>query len=282
MSTGSSFASGSTGAAAGRALADKRVVAIARVGILSRAVNYLVLAVLVILVLLGRGNQELDRRGAIEAIAAQPFGRVLLILLCVGVLAYIAWMVVRTLSSRAGESTMARLGRRLVAGVTAIVYAGFLVTIVRFLGGSQTSSPQGRQQTLTASLLASGGGRLLVALAGIAVIGAGIGLLVYAVTRKFEAAIGTGSMGPAMRRLATVLGVAGQAARGLVYVILGGFVLSSALAKDAAQSKGLDTGLHTLAGQPFGAVMLAVVGLGFLAFGLFSLIDARYHNDFTR
>ena len=89
-------------------------------------------------------------------------------------------------------------------------------------------------------------------------------------------------MGPAMRRAAAVLGVVGQSARGLVFVIVGGFVLSAALADDASRSKGLDASLRTLAAQRFGAILLSVVALGFLAFGLYSLVDARYRDDFSR
>ncbi len=104
----------------------------------------------------------------------------------------------------------------------------------------------------------------------------------YAASRRFEWPLDTRAMGPAMRRVAAVLGSTGQAARGLVFVIVGGFVLSSALADDASRSKGLDASLRTLATQRFGALLLSVVALGFLAFGLYSLVDARFREDFSR
>lgn len=269
-------------AIAGRALDKQWVERVARAGILSRAINYIVLAILVTAVLLGRGNKEVDRRGAVEGIAGAPLGRVLLVLLCVGFVAYIAWQLLRAVASRRDQGPAANAGRRALAVGTAMIYAAFLVTTVRVLVGSSTQSPQNDQDSLTARLLGASGGRLLVVLAGAAIIIVGLVLVGYAASRKFEIPLDTSAMGRSMRGAAAVLGIAGQAARGLVFVIIGGFVLSAGISADAAQSKGLDASLKTLAAQRFGALMLSVVALGFLAFGLYSLIDARYRDDFTR
>ena len=269
-------------AIAGRALDDKWVERVARAGILSRAVNYIVLGALVTAVLLGRGDKELDRRGAIESVSGGVAGHLLLLLLCVGFVCYIAWQLLRAATRRGDQSGLANAGRRLLALGTALIYAGFLVTTVRVLVGAGTKSPQSDQDSWTARLLGAGGGRLVVAAAGVAVIVAGLVLFGYAASRKFETPLDTGAMSTAMRRVAAVLGVAGQSARGLVFVIVGGFVLSAALADDASRSKGLDASLRTLAAQRFGAILLSVVALGFLAFGLYSLLDARYRKDFSR
>lgn len=255
---------------------------VARAGLLSRAVNYLVLAILVTAVLLGRGDKELDRRGAIESVAAAPLGRALLLILCIGFISYIAWQLLRALASRADQSAAGNAARRALALGTAVIYAAFLVSTVRVLLGSSGQSPQGDQDSWTSRLLAARGGRIVIVAAGAAIIASGIGLLGYAVSRKFETPLDTSSMGPAMRRLAAVLGVAGQGARGVVFGIVGSFVLSAGLTADASRSKGLDASLNTLAAQRFGAIMLSLVALGFLAFGLYSLVDARYRDDFTR
>jgi hypothetical protein len=269
-------------AIAGRALDKTWVERVARAGILSRAVNYIVLAALVAAILLGRGDKEVDRRGAVESVSGGLAGHAMLVLLCLGFASYIAWQLLRAVTRRADQSTMANLGRRLLALGTALVYAGFLVTTLRVLLGSATKSPQSDQDSLTARLLAAGGGRLIVATAGAAIIVVGLVLGGFAASRKFEAALDMGAMSKLMQRVATLLGVVGQSARGLVFLIVGSFVLSAALAADASRSKGLDASLRTLAAQRFGAIMLSIVALGFLAFGLYSLVDARYREDFSR
>lgn len=271
-----------TEGAAGSTLDKPWAKNVARVGILSRAVNYLALTVLVALILVGRGNHETDRRGAVEALASQGFGRAVLVVLCVGFVAYIAWQLLRAVARRSDQSPLMNAARRLAALGLAVTYGAFLVSTVSILIGSQTSSPQKNQQTLTARLLSENGGRVIVALAGAAVICVGIGLIVFAVMRRFETPLATEHMSKGMRRVAATLGVAGQSGRALVLAIIGGFVISAALSKNASQSKGLDASLHTLAGQRFGAIMLLIVALGFLSFGLYSLVDARYRKDFSR
>ncbi len=267
---------------AGRALDHRWGERVARAGILSRAVNYIVLGGLVTDVLLGRGNKELDRRGALESISGGIAGHVMLLVLCVGFACYIAWQLLRAATRRNDQSRIGNTGRRLLALGTALVYAGFLVTTVRVLVGSSTSSPQAEQDSWTARLLAAGGGRVVVACAGIAVIATGLVLFGYAVRRKFESPLDMSAMSRGLQQVATVLGVVGQSARGLVFVIIGSFVLSAALADDAGRSKGLDASLRTLAAQRYGAILLSIVALGFIAFGLYSLFDARYREDFSR
>lgn len=269
-------------AIAGHALGDAWVERAARVGILSRGAVYVVFAVLVVAILLGRSTTEVDRRGAVESISAGVAGHLLLLLLCAGFAAYIAWQLLRALARRADQSGVANAGRRLLALATALMYAGLLFTAIRVLVGSPTQSPQAQQDSWTARLLAASGGRALVAAAGVAIIVVGLGFFGYAASRKFETRLDTSAMGPGMRRLATILGVAGQSGRGLVIAIVGGFVLSAAISEDPSQSKGLDASLRTLAAQRFGAIVLSVVALGFLAYGLYSLLDARYRDDFSR
>lgn len=282
MSTSARATAARGEAIAGHALDDRRGERLARLGIVSRAVNYTVLSALVAAVLLGRGSHEVDGRGALETIAGAPAGRILLILLCAGFVAYIAWQLLRAATFRGDQSVAANAGRRLLALGTAVLYGAFLLTAVRVLIGSSTQSPQSSQDSWTARLLAASGGRVLVTVAG--GVGVAIGLVLFgrAVSRKFESPLDMSSAGRAMRRAATILGVVGQSARGLVFVIIGGFVMSAGLVNDASQSKGLDASLRTLATQRFGAIMLSIVALGFLAFGLYSLVDARYRQDFSR
>ena len=275
-------AGGHAEAVAGHTLHHRWVERVARVGILSRAVNYLVLGVLTVTVLLGHAATEVDRRGAVEAVASAPFGRVLLLLLCAGFAAYVAWQLLRAASRRGGEGRGQSVGRRLLALGTALVYLTFLVTTVRVVAGASTRSPQGEQDSWTAHLLSAPGGRVLVAAVGAGFIVAGIVLGVNAVRQRFESHLATGRMTPLVRAASRVLGVAGQMGRALLLAVIGGFIISAAASADPGQSKGMDAALRTLAGEPFGTLLLLVVAGGFVAFGLYSLIDARYREDFTR
>jgi hypothetical protein len=47
---------------------------------------------------------------------------------------------------------------------------------------------------------------------------------------------------------------------------------------DPSKANGLDPALKALAGEPYGALMLAAVALGLAAYGIFCFFDARYHR----
>ena len=268
---------------AGAALGDRRGERVARIGLLSRATNYTVLAVLVIVVLIGRGNPEVDHRGAVESLAASAIGRVLLFLLCAGFAAYVVWQLLRAASRRSDQSRAANAGRRLLALATALLYAGFVVSTVRVLVGDTGQSPQQDQDALTGRLLSGGGGgRVLVTLGGVAVVAIGLALLGYAVSRRFKLPLDLHTLSRRARRAVTALGVAGQSARGLVLVIIGGLVVSAGVAADPGRSKGLDASLKALAGEPFGRVALGAIALGFMAYGAYSACEARFRDDFSR
>ncbi len=78
------------------------------------------------------------------------------------------------------------------------------------------------------------------------------------------------------RRLAVDVGRFGIAARGVVFALIGLFLLQAAVFVNAAQAKGLDGALVTLAQKPYGQVLLAIAALGLIAFGIYSMLCARW------
>jgi hypothetical protein len=50
----------------------------------------------------------------------------------------------------------------------------------------------------------------------------------------------------------------------------------AAVQNDPEQAGGLDAAFATIVAQPFGAVLLVAIGLGFAAYGLYSFARARY------
>ena len=68
----------------------------------------------------------------------------------------------------------------------------------------------------------------------------------------------------------------GSAARGVVFTMLGFFILQAALRYDPNQAQGLDGALRTIAQQPYGPWLLAIVALGLVSFGIYSVLCARW------
>ena len=64
----------------------------------------------------------------------------------------------------------------------------------------------------------------------------------------------------------------------MVVATAGALVLTAAVQFDPKKARGLDEALRTLRDTPFGPCLLGVVAAGLLAFGLYGLAEARYHQ----
>ena len=85
-------------------------------------------------------------------------------------------------------------------------------------------------------------------------------------------------MGPDEERWVTWLGRAGYIARGIVFGLIGLFLIGAALHRDAGEARGLDGALVALAQQPVGPWLLGAVAIGLVAYGLFMFAEARYRR----
>jgi hypothetical protein len=70
----------------------------------------------------------------------------------------------------------------------------------------------------------------------------------------------------------------GFAARGVVFLLIGGFLVLAALQSSSSEVRGLGGALEALQQQPYGWVLLALTAIGLFAFGLFGLVQARYRH----
>ncbi|MDQ3778595.1 MAG: DUF1206 domain-containing protein, partial [Actinomycetota bacterium] len=171
-------------------------------------------------------------------------------------------------------------GKRAGYAGRGVVYAALTVTTVRLLtdsgGGGQSQNQEARQSTAT--VLDWPGGRWLVGLAGLAIIGAGVWNLYRAVARKFEERWRTGEMSETERKWGGRAAVAGHLARGVVFGLIGLFVTKAAIEYDPQDAIGLDGALQKLVNADHGPYLLGLTAAGLVCYGLYCLVDARYRD----
>ena len=141
-----------------------------------------------------------------------------------------------------------------------------------------SESQASNQQQKKSDLMSSTGGRWLVGLIGLVVVGVGIGLVWYGLTKRFERRLNIWQMSSAVRKSTRRLGVVGYVAKGVAYAIAGVLVIAAAVTYDPAKSRGMDGALKTLAGQRYGTWLLMLVAAGIAAFGIYCFAQARYRK----
>ena len=250
---------------------------LARLGYATKGAVYAVIGVLAVMMAVGAGGASTSSRGALQIIAEQPFGRVLVGVTALGLLGYALWRFVQAIRDPEGKGADAKgIIQRLGYGGSGIVYIGLMVVSARLAltrGGGGDS-----QQAWTAKLMAQPFGQWLVGLVGAIVIGIGLYHFYQAYKATFMKEYKTEEMSATERRWAKRCGQFGLAARGVTFGIIGGFLITAAVQADASEAKGLAGALTTLAYQPYGPWLLGVVALGLIAYSVFCFSQARYRH----
>lgn len=258
------------------------VEGLGRAGLAARGTLYAIVGVLALQVAAGRTTQKPDQQGALTAVAHQPLGKVLLVVTAVGFAGYAVWRLSAAFLDTEGDGTDAKGWAQRAADLgRGLLYAAFCVTALRLVAGS-SGDDRTNEADLTAAALRAPLGRLAVAAAGLAVIGAGIYNGYRAFSGNYRKNFDTGDMSRRARRWLPRVATVGLAARAVVFGLVGTFLVRAAFRYDPNEAVGVDGALQRLAEAPYGPALLAVVAAGLFTFGLFSFLEARYRRLMDR
>lgn len=256
---------GSARLTARRAARTEPVRALARAGFVARGVIWLLVGILALVMAFSGREKETDQRGALEQLSRQTGGWFLLLLLTIGLGAYALWRVVDAFVNR---ETKERVGDV----VRAVIYGGFAASGVQILVTGGTSSQKKSQQSWTATIMQHTGGRWLIGIVGLVIVGVGLYLAYQGITKKFE---------ENLRRAPdwlTPLGVIGTTARGIVIGLAGVLTVVAAVTYDPKKASGVDGALRTVRDAPAGSVLLGFVAAGLVVFGGYACCEAKYRR----
>jgi len=245
-----------------------------RAGLVAYGVVHLLIGWLALQLALGDQSGSASSSGAMQQLADQPFGVVLLWLVAVGMLVLVAWRLLDASLGHREEDGGKLWAKRGMDVLKAVLYATIGISAVRVATGSGSSG--GGTDSSTATIMDLPAGQWLVGLLGLAVIAYGINLVRQAYTEKFREKIGAGGTSGDTGTAYVYFGKAGYTAKGVAIGIVGGLFLYAAVTHEAKKSGGLDQALQTVLEQPFGPVLLGAIALGIICYGLFSFARARH------
>jgi hypothetical protein len=261
-----------------RALArNDGLIRFGRFGYAAKGFVYVVVGLMAIRAAFEAGEPTPESRSALFEIADKPFGEVLLWLIAVGLLGHSAWRLVQALRDTENKGRDLK-GMAIRAGyaISGVVHLSLAAAAARIARGKPSSGRS--EEGWTAELMSQPFGRWLVAIVGLGIVGLGISQLLKAYTSKFAQQLRLAQMSPTEQKWAMRSGRAGFAARGVTFAVIGGFLVMAARHADPQEAKGLAEALQTLEQQPLGQWLLAIVGLGLLAYGIFQFVQAKYRR----
>jgi hypothetical protein len=260
-----------------RAAANPLLELLERLGYLVRGALYAVMGLLALgIALRVAGGQTTDLSGSLVFLVSNPFGQLVLIVVTVGLAAYSLWGFTRAIYDplRRG-SDAGGYAARLGFVSSAVSYAAIVFFALQVLVGSGRATGDSTQKTIAAILTHPGGG-WLTAIIGLVAIVVGLGQFLEAYRATFKEDLKGADMSASERNVVIGLGRFGMFARGVIFLVIGWFLVQAGLHHDAGRVQGFGGAFVFLLGQPFGRIVLGIIALGFVALGLHSLACARW------
>jgi hypothetical protein len=255
--------------AAARASDHPALETAARLGYATSGLLHLLIAWIALQLAVSASSASADQSGALASLSGNALGKVLLWLAVLGFLGLGLWQAVDALVGHYGSDKDAWAGRAKALS-KCVVYLALAWAAFAFARGQAKSS---RSQTVdfTRTLLKEPGGRALVVIVGLVVIGVGIYHVYKGWTKKFLQDLEDHPGSWAIRA-----GRIGYIAKGVALGIVGILFAVAGWQNSPQRASGLDGALRTLREQPFGPGLLVAMALGFAAYGLYSFSRARH------
>jgi hypothetical protein len=251
---------------------------LARFGYAAKGVVYGLVGVLAFLAAVNWGGQATSSEGAFLTVASQPFGKVLLILIALGLIGYVVWQFVQAaIDPEHNDSGWHTLGRRLSYAAGGMVYGGLVMFALRVVFNQPTNGSDASGQQ-AAMLLSQPFGQWLVGAMGAAFLSYGCFYFYRAYATHFRRHLNLASMSAKEVMWSTRIGRFGMVAKGIVAIIMGYFFIQAGISADPNQAKNTEGALQTLQQQPYGGWLMGLVALGLVAYGIHMGVQARYRR----
>ena len=264
---------------------DKWIEKFARFGFIAKGIVYSLIGILAVMTAFGSANGEkMGKKETMEMIYKQPFGQVLLCLLAAGLLGYVTWRFVQAFKNPDGlKKDWKGYGKRIGYVISGFIYgaAAFYAVKMVVTGLSGSSGSSGKEMLITKALHLPMG-QWIVAIAGVGIAGKGLYQLYSAISEKFMKNIKESKMKKEERKIYKRAGIFGYLSRGVVFMIIGYFIIKAAMQFNPEQAKGTEQALSFLqSNNSYGSYLLGLVALGLVGFGVFMFVKARYKTFST-
>ena len=244
---------------------DSKKKNFARFGMASKGAVYSFIGVLTSITAFYGEEQYKGSKGALEYISSLSYGKVLVIILGIGLLGYVFWRMYQTFANPNGVSDDFKGKVKRIAYFISGLFYGFLAyyAFQLLLGGNSGSS-----SSITGDYKNE-----------IAIV-VGIGLLIKAgydlyraYSGKFREKVEETEMSAKERSLLINAGKFGHTARGLVFGLMAYLTLKSGFGSANVNTK---TDAFGYIQSEYGSEVLIVIAIGLISYGIFMLIQAKY------
>lgn len=258
----------------------------ARFGLTAKGVVYCLVGVIAFMAAfeIGRSSeQEAGKQGAFRFLLEQPYGKILLGLVAIGMLSYSLWRFIQTFKDTEDKGTDAKgIGKRIGYAFSGFVYLALAFYAAKLVLGSGGGSGSGdSRQTLARELLSQPLGQWLLGAVAIGVMATGVYQLYRAFSERYMKKVQASRLKPEWQKTLIRAGKIGYSARGIVWLIIGYMFLQAAMQSDSSEAGGSGKAFQFLESSSYGSYLLGAVALGLICYGVFMFVRAKYETIST-
>ncbi len=252
---------------------------VARIGYATRGIIYGLVGYLAIQAIFTGRGQITGRAGVLSTIASKPYGKIILIVIVIGLIGLFLWNMIRAFADPYDKGNdvkglIARVGY-FISGVS---YLALEYPTIQLLANASKNVNGGGQtaQRVASGILSTSWGPWVVGLIGAGIAIAGLVNIYRGWKGNLEERLKGYQMSATERKWTLRMGRIGRAALGVVLAIIGSLAILAATTSNASKIAGIDGALTFLAQQPFGPWLLGIVALGLIAFAIYSFMGALW------
>ncbi|PSR54206.1 hypothetical protein AHMF7605_12075 [Adhaeribacter arboris] len=257
------------------------VTVFARVGLTAKGIVYCLVGIMAFMAAFeigGKSVADTGKAGIFQFILHQPFGKILLGLVAIGLLCFAIWRFIEAFLDTEHKGTNAKgIGRCIGYAFSGVVYLGLAYyAATAALGKSNgQSGSENTQQTLVHQLLEKPFGQWLVGALALGIIFLGIYQIYRAYSGEYLKKIQANRLRPNVQKLLLRAGKIGYTARGIVWSIIGFLFLKAALHANSSEAGGTQNAFSFLENANYGSILLGAVALGLTSYGIFMFVRAK-------
>jgi len=245
----------------------------------AKGVIYFLIGILAIEAAILPERKAAGTYNALKHLASQPLGSIMLCLLAIGISGYVLRRLIQGViyPGHAQKLEFSTLFQRLGYIVSSVSYAGIAYSAISivFHLGKYNNRIQEWVEHLLHHVIA---GEAIVFVAGLGVMGVGLGYVYGAYTGSYISQFASAEIDSRLEYGARWLGKIGVAARGISFMVSGVCIILASLSADSHLAGGVQKAFRTLSRQPLGWLWLSLIGSGFIAYGIYMFVAARYRR----
>jgi hypothetical protein len=248
----------------------------ARFGVATKGIVYFLIGGLTALAAFGQGGQKSGSDTALDFIAQQSYGRILLAITALGLIGYVFWRWYQAFADPKNNGTDAKAMVKRVSYFGSGVFYGILAysALQRAMGNGGSGSGGGN--SLFQKMFNSDYAMAFAIIIGVILAGKAIYEFYQAYSGKFREEVDEAGLDPKAQEAVIKSGKVGFTARGIVVAIMAFLMFRAAFSGNMDQVGKTDA--FSYLQNEFGTVVMGIIALGLVAYGVFMMIKAKYSS----